>query len=57
MADIDSAGVYYLSVEEFESRKPAREREDDDTRESEDQRAVASTKSTITRPNASPQSS
>jgi len=55
--DIDSAGVYYLSIEEFESRTPAPDRAGSDTREPEDQPAVDSTKSTITRPSSSPQSS
>jgi hypothetical protein len=57
MDDIDSAGVYFLSVEEFESRSPARIRGDTDARDAEDQRAVDSTNSAITAPNSSPQSS
>jgi hypothetical protein len=35
MDDIDSAGVYFLSVEEFESRLPARIRGAADAREAE----------------------
>jgi hypothetical protein len=35
MDDIDSAGVYFLSVEEFESRSPARIRGDADVRKPE----------------------
>ena len=62
MGDVDSAGVYFLSVEEFESRTPARRDDDDtddavDTRKSDDQTEVDSTKAAITRPSSSPQSS
>ena len=56
VGDIDSAGVYFLSVEDFESRSPARRR-DDDTGDAEGQGEVDSTKAAITRPNSSPQSS
>jgi len=62
VGDIDSAGVYFLSVEEFESRSPTRRGDDhtDDagnTRKSDDQTEVDSTKAAITRPSSSPQSS
>ena len=57
MGDIDSAGVYFLSVDEFESRAAAGIRSDTDARDPEDQCAVDSTNSAITRPNSSPQSS
>jgi hypothetical protein len=60
MGDIDSAGVYFLSVEEFESRKPAPDDEDAakrDAPDSENQSDVDATKSAITRPSSSPQSS
>jgi hypothetical protein len=57
MSDIDSAGVYFLSIEEFEARKPARERDDDDATAPSDQADVETTKSARTRPSSSPQSS
>jgi hypothetical protein len=57
MDDIDSAGVYFLSVEEFESRSPARIRNDSDASDAEDQDAVDATNSAITPPSSSPQSS
>lgn len=62
MADIDSEGVYYLSVEEFESRKPVRkpgqaDPHPADAHEPDDQPEVDATKSAITRPSSSPQSS
>jgi hypothetical protein len=58
MGDIDSAGVYFLSVEEFESRTPAEgDAEARDSADPEDQPAVDATKSAITRPSSSPRSS
>jgi len=57
MGDIDSAGVYFLSIEEFESRAPARIRSDTDSHDPEDQSEVDATKSAITPPSSSPQSS
>jgi hypothetical protein len=70
MNDIDSAGVYFLSVEEFESRTPpplpygelaskVEDRTSGGTKknDAEDQPNVDATKSAITRPSSSPQSS
>jgi len=62
VGDIDSAGVYFLSVEEFESRSPTRHGGDDtddagNTGKSDDQTEVDATKAAITRPSSSPQSS
>jgi hypothetical protein len=64
VGDIDSAGVYFLSVEEFESRSPARSRENhddhddhDDPGDEGDQPEVDSTKAAITPPSSSPTSS
>jgi hypothetical protein len=61
VGDIDSAGVYFLSVEEFESRSPARSRENHhdpgDPGDEGDQPEVDSTKAAITPPSFSPTSS
>jgi hypothetical protein len=57
MGDIDSAGVYFLSVEEFESRSPARIRGDADACKAEDQAEVDATKAAIAPASSSPQSS
>jgi hypothetical protein len=57
MDDIDSAGVYFLSVEEFESRSPARIRSAAEAPDREVSSEVDATKAAITPANSSPQSS
>jgi len=61
VGDIDSAGVYFLSVDEFESRSPTRhdknDDDGDDTRGADDQPEVDSTNAAITPPSSSPTSS